>query len=53
MDQREVMEYFAFPDVGVPICENGYNPFPGLHRYDVAGNALHGANYGNDWMIGL
>src|ERR1019366_7790133 len=31
MDQREVMEYFAFPDVGVPICENGYNPFPGIH----------------------
>jgi hypothetical protein len=34
------MEYFAFPDVGVPICENGYNPFPGIHRYDVAAPAI-------------
>jgi hypothetical protein len=42
------MEYFALPDCGVLVCENGDNPFPGIHGYDVAGNALYGANDGND-----
>src|ERR1035437_5463635 len=47
------MEYFALPDFGALVRKDGYNPFPGIHRYDVAGNALHSADDGNDWMIGL
>ena len=46
------MEYFALPDFGALVRKDGYNPFPGIHRYDVAGNALHSANDGNDRVNG-
>jgi hypothetical protein len=52
MDQREVMEYFAFPDLRVIVGCNGNNACPGLDADLIPGNALHSANDGNDRVNG-